>query len=174
MTLFFVFLLLALWHYTVEAIIAPALRLMLRHRLFTLRDQLRMIQIERGPGASSPDVSILHDGINYYLSKLDRITPYLLAKTRIVINENKRIRSQIEKRREIVATSRDQRIQEISEEIDRVLRRALLANVGGWMIYVLPILAIRLTYDHMMGKVTQLFFTPERCVSRILNHGTTA
>ena len=172
MTIVFCLLLyLAFWHYIYEAILAPSIRLRMKHRLFELRDRLRMIQIERGSVAMRPDISILHDGLNYYLGRLEKITPSLVVRSHHRIQANPEMRKAIEKRVMVIADSDDHRIQGIYDEIDRLLSRVLLVNAGGWGIYILPIALALTTYSKLEKRVAELFMTPERSMNSLMEHG---
>lgn len=170
-TLFLLLLYLALWHYIYEAILAPSLRLRLKHRLFALRDQLRMIQIERDSQVMQEDIAILHDGLNYYMSRLDRVTPSLVVRSHRRMQANPAMRKAVEKRAMIVASSRDQRIHRISDDIDQVLSRVLLVNAGGWGMYILPLVIAWRAYARLQRRVADLFMTPEKSMNAMMDHG---
>lgn len=138
-TLILIALVLAIWHYVYDGIIAPSIRQHLRNQLFALRDELREI---RESDLSKDDQAafwFVHNGINNFLNRLPGLT----------IDRSRKIQSAVERDKERerifaehlgkVLNAENPVIRSVFERTNQVLRRAMMTNSGGWFVYLVPI-----------------------------------
>src|SRR5262245_60473492 len=71
-TLIWAMLLLALFHFIYESILAPSLRLSLRHNLFGLRDELRRLKVQYGDAFDDTHFLYLQGSINTMIAMIPR------------------------------------------------------------------------------------------------------
>lgn len=169
--LLIILLILSAWHFVYEAILLPGYRMRLRNELFALRDTVRNLHLERGSRELSPELELLHDGINYYLTRLHRITPTVVLQIEAAYRQNEDIRATIDARRRLIEQADDSRIREISQHINTVISQALVANIGGWMIYIIPVVIAISLFSWLKRLSAELFMAPSRTVDQFMNDG---
>lgn len=170
-TLIVVIFWLAVWHFLCEAILAPSAKMILRNRLFAMRDQVRHIHIERGDDRMAPDVELLHDGINRFLPRLKQVTPLLLHEIDSAYRKDPGVHEIVDARRQVIESAADPRIKDIVGRINDVLSKAMIANTAGWMIYLLPIGVVFVCFSRLTRLAAELFVTPSCTLDRLTHHG---
>lgn len=170
-TLIIVIFWLAVWHFLCEGILAPSARMILRNRLFALRDQVRHIHIERGGNRMAPDIALLHDGINRFLPRLKQITPLLLHDIDSAYRTDPEVRAIVQSHQQIIESAADPRIKEIVSQINGVLTKAVIANTAGWMVYLLPIGIVFVCFSRLTRLAAELFMTPSATVDVMTHNG---
>lgn len=159
----------ATYHFIYEGIVAPTLRSLLRHRLFVLRDRLRRMNIEgRVSEVDLPLFWYVHDGVNFYLSRLGQLTMTTSSSARRQIRADEELKALIDKRVEALRQCDNREIVKAFMLTSKVIRRAILVNSGGWFIYVVPVLAVLVGIDELMNLAKSLVVTPIRDTRRIL------
>lgn len=170
-TLIVIIFWLAVWHFLCEGIVTPSARMILRNRLFVLRDQVRHIHIERGGNSMAPDIVLLHDGINRFLPRLKQITPLLLLDIDAAYRTDPEVRATVDARQQIIESAADPRIREIVSQTNKILADAMIANTAGWMIYLLPIVLVFVCFSRLTHLAAELFVTPSSTLDRLTHNG---
>jgi len=156
-------LIVAVWHFVYECIIAPSIRLNLRNRLFALRDELRQAKID---GISKEDEKafwFIHKGINTFLNRLPSLTIDVMFELDAEYERDESVKRSLDEKIATVEKCKDFRIRKVFDEANKILDNAIITNAGGWFIYVIPVAIVFLT----MGKLSK--FTAELIVSPTKN-----
>lgn len=127
----------ASWHFAYDGVILPSIRMGLRNKLFVLRDQLRALKTAGDCEDGAFD--LVHDGINFYLTRLSALTISFQVEYAKRYQSDQGLRERVERRRAIIESCRNPEIRRIVKEADAVLQNAMIANTGGWYVYVVPI-----------------------------------
>jgi len=134
---------LAVWHFIYERIVAITWRDELRHALFALRDDLRSLKIAR-PGECPDDLfALLDDSIARWINKLPLLRPSLLLRVRAEYRRNAELRAEVEAATGLIERCRSAEVRRIYTTMQEVLKRALVCNIGGTFLYLVP---LALTY----------------------------
>ena len=162
----FVLTLIAFVHFVYEGIVAPSLRMECRNQLFTQRDALRRLRIERHPESEKAAYEIIHGSINAYLTALSGVTLHYMWRLRRGIRTHK-----WEKETE----SRLHALQEcgpeleiIGEEFGRILNRAFLVNSLAWAFYIVPVAAVCFALHLTTRAMTTIIAVPVDWTRRLL------
>lgn len=147
-------------HYTVEAIVEPTVRLVLRHRLFALRDDLRSLLADEDHHDREL-VEFLNSVINFRISEnqtLDIVTLFWsIRKLRKQADFDETLKGVADLARRI---EQDSELSAIREKLDKVFVATVLLNSLMLIIYTLP-LAVVLTYClHIIKKLKRLAASP--------------
>lgn len=167
-TFLLLFLVAAAWHFVYEGIIAPSIRLHLRNRLFVLRDELRQARIDGIPKEDVNAFSFVHDGINNFLNRLPSLT---LERTNALSREyerNAELRHVLDAHVSAVAESRDSRIRSIFHKTNSVIEAAIITNMGGWFIYIVPVALVIAAMSKLSRFAAELIVAPTKDVERFL------
>ncbi|MFY3630858.1 hypothetical protein ACOTFH_29860 [Achromobacter xylosoxidans] len=167
-TLLTIALLLSVWHFLYEGIIAPSIRMRLRNRLFALRDELRRAHAK---GISKNDEEafwFVHDGINNFLNRLPSLTIEKTSRLRTRYRTDARIRTIITEHAEKVASLQDPVIRSVFERTNDVIRDAMMTNAGGWFIYIVPLAFVVVLTSSITRKAKSILLTPKREIERLM------
>lgn len=158
----------SIWHFIYEVIIAPSIRLNLRNRLFKLRDELRQIKID---GISSQDEKafwFVHDGINNFLNRIPSLTLERVKALDAEYENNKALKRVMNEHLSAVKNSSDLRIKDVFTKTNSVIGAAIITNMGGWFIYLIPICFIVLTMKKLSNYASELIVAPTKDVERLM------
>lgn len=139
--LFFVFLALVVFHFIYDAIIAPSLRFELRLSLFELRDRIRMLKILHGNQFDDKLYFHLQDAVNKQILLLHNINVVGLVQAYKLVANNRELANRL---RDLERMVEDCEIEEIKQmhnyQLPKAFGKALAANSGGWMVYVVSLM----------------------------------
>jgi hypothetical protein len=151
---------LAILHFVWEAILAPSFRLELRFKLFALRDEVRWLKIEHRDALDDKHFRYLHDSINIALHFLNRIDFVTIAASEREYARNPEFKKRVEARQILLDDCSIAEARSLRYRSCLIVGQAFLVNVGGWLIYLAPILvlmAIGTICVSATGKVRSLF-----------------
>ena len=140
--LFIIAMVLAAWHFIYDGIILPSIRLMLKNRLFEIRDRLRTHKIKSGNNIDINAFNIVHSGVNNIISRVSHIDIQTNFKIKQALKDNPDLLDKLKKRIDTISSCKDEELKSIFKETNSVVRMAFLANTGGWFIYLLPVALI--------------------------------
>lgn len=152
------------FHFIYDGIILPSIRLHFRNELFALRDSLRNMQIN-GLITKEDDVafSIVEGSINNSLNNLHNLNFSMLIRTPIN-HERATLRL------EAVNNAKNSEITTIFNSVSGIMLRVFVANMGGWLIYILPIAIlinylnkVRLSVKDLLLLPSNLFVNQRPC-----------
>lgn len=166
-TLIYAALILSIWHFVYEGIVAPAIRLGLRNRLFAIRDELRLAQFEVLSKSDERAFSFVHNGINNFLNRLPNMTLTAVSGVRKEIAGNASFRQSLNDHVNAVMNADNQRIRNAFMQANTVMELAFLTNMGGWFIYIVPAAMIIGGLKRLSKLTSEIFMAPAREVDRL-------
>lgn len=136
---------LAFWHFIYEMIFAKNLRLILRTKLFRLRDELVNMRIENQLDEKIFDIT--YDSSNTVLKYMSALSISDLISVEKALENDPTYKEILDKRIGYIKNYENENFQEINKEIGEITAQVLLINHGAWLPYVLslflPILLIK-------------------------------
>lgn len=159
-TVFAIVVLIAIFHFVYDGIVLPSIRLILRNRLFALRDEIRTLKIDPSSQFDKAAFKLVHDGINTYLNRLPQINLGTTARIIESIKHDDQIRKKIEEREQVIKNCDDQDIKDIFYKANRILGYAFVANSGGWFIYLIPIVLLFNSIKTLFKVTVELVLLP--------------
>jgi hypothetical protein len=147
-------LIVALYHFVYEAILAPSLRLKLRFELFVLRDRVRALRIESPGALQDKHFHYLQDSINTLIAVLARFDVATFERIEAEMKRNPELRRLVEERSRILDDCALEEAKGIRYASLRLASVALAVNSGGWFIYVVPPLAMMAGWFGLSGCVS--------------------
>ena len=119
---------------------APAMRFHLRNSLFVQRDHLRRLSITKKIDSQDSEAfDYVHSGINLFLDKLDRLNFDTRRNAARLIDTNPELLRKVEARLKVMTDCQNQEIVLIFTNTTKIVERAFIVNMGGWMIYLVPL-----------------------------------
>ncbi len=157
------------WHFVYEGLIASSFRANMRNELFTLRDRIRhLIASGTLPSEDQEGASFVHDGISSFLNRLPGLSLSVFAAAVSEIETDKATVQEIRARLSRIKGSSSTDVKQIFKSTNRIVRKALIVNSGGWLIYMIPIALIILTFSRLKKNVYRLVSAPPQDVDRLL------
>lgn len=157
---------LALLHFVWEGILAPSIRLRLRYKLFSLRDQLRLLKMRKE--VEDEELVCLQSAINTTIHVLARFDLASLSRSARAIDREPLLKKRVEKRMAVIRECDSKTYQEIYEELLTTARHAVAVNNGFWFLYLFPFLVAALGIRTVTRFITELISVPEGELSRVL------
>lgn len=165
---FFGIILLATFHFVYEGIILPSIRVHLRYRLFALRDRLRYLQLTPGNNLQNDVFDSMQGSINSTIKFLPNINLYLLSVAREAYKKEPELRERVVESQTLLESCSIEEIKAIQRESTNLFGYALIANLGGLLIYIIPILLIPICYKVCRALIQDIVFFPEQEVDKLL------
>ena len=172
--LIYALVIVTVWHFLWEAILAPSFRLRLRYELFCLRDELRWLYHRKPASADKEVFRYLQGSVNSVIRLLPGIDFSLRFMVERAIAKDEQLRKQIEERRKWIDACGDREVRQLEGRIERAARRAFIVNTGGWLIYTAPLAIALLCFDAVTRFVRDPLLLPESELRRISRKGTFA
>lgn len=154
--LFFVFAGLAIFHFWWDGIIAPSVRLEMRYELFKMRDSLRRLKIDHGEQVNDELFDVLQHMLNNELAFLHRATFGNLYFAYKRYGDKEDLKLGFEKFTKLVEESHLDEVKAIAHRSSLIVVCALIVNSGGWLVYVVPILLLAISYKTIQVLATKL------------------
>ncbi len=170
-TAFLILLFLAVLHFIYEGIIAPSIRLNLRYKLFSIRDDLRRLRIVHGENIEKELFHNLQSSINNAISLLNRVDLILMVKVHMALEKDKALSEDLKKRMKLLDNCPIEEVKEAKAATNRIVGYALLANTGMWVLYLLPIAIICSFIEKLTNSlkllIREIICMPESKITRI-------
>ncbi|HEV7398279.1 MAG TPA: hypothetical protein VGN86_17335 [Pyrinomonadaceae bacterium] len=158
---------LTLIHFVYEGILAPSFRARLRLNLFSLRDKLRKLKMERREELSDEVFLDLQASINFAATRLSKVDLVLLMNARRAFEQDEHLRKRAEHRNALFEACPIEELHTIRHEYFDILDDALAINSGGWMPYLIPILVGLLLKESANGLIKKVFSLSDKDIDRI-------
>lgn len=171
--LILLFALLAILHFVYEGILAPSYRLEYAYQVFRLRDQLRMLKIERGREFPEKQFQIMQDSMNGILRNIELIDIVMLRECQKKIAEDKEFRARVEERLKVLEACQLDEVKAIRDRSARIVERVLSVNNGAWGFYLLPIGVAFICYQKTAQMVKCIATLSEPDIEKVAHAGTT-
>lgn len=166
-TLLIVIAWLALLHFVYEAIIAPSVRVSLRNKLFTARDELRSIKIEGIHPEDEKAFWLVEHGINTSLRCVHQMLPSSQAAALEAYRCDPGLRAELDDAVAQVQGSSDPRIAKTFNHVVDVVQEAYIVNSGGWAIYAVPLAVMLMMLSQFKRMVTRVLVMPDRVTDKL-------
>lgn len=146
---------LAFWHFIYEGIIAPQLRLKLRHDLFVVRDGLRNLQliVSKEDHDTRRAIKVVSTAVESWLERMSTFTLYMGFKLKQEIDRNKELKQAVEKEFGFIKKSNNETLKSIDKKFNQICAGALLVNSGGLLPYLVmvmfPLLIMAVAYENI-------------------------
>ncbi len=171
MSKFIIFLaLLAAIHFIFEAIIAPSLRMVLRNKLFKLRDEIRRLKIDGLDKQDEEAFWYIHDGINYFINRLPYLTVQNQANAIVAYKKDPALRERVDARMKMMEQCNNKQLKAVFSKTTLVVEEAFLANMGGWFFYILPIAMVLAAIGTLKRIASSIILAPTRDTDRLFSH----
>lgn len=161
-------LLSAIFHFIIENIAIPEYRVLLRYRLYALRDQLRELEMTNPEGVSQEAFAVLNESINSWVHDISQIslTDYVEIKRALEVDEE--LQQAVKERMSVVHNVENKEFEQIHLDVMRNITKAIGFNSMGWGVYFLPVIIvlvlIGLIVDITRGLRLRLVKLSERIV----------
>lgn len=157
-------------HFIYDGIILPSIRQHLRNKLFELRDELRWLKINGIGHADNQAFELVHDAINTLANRLPMLTLTVKESCRREIHNNSQLQQAIERRINVMKHCENAEIQRIYTDMNRIIDRAFIANAGGWLIYIVPIVILFGTLKKLVSISTEIAMMPSYYMNKLIPH----
>lgn len=165
--LFYVFVVLAIYHFVWEGIIAPSVRLEIRYELFELRDRLRRIKIEQGNSLNDELFTRLQRSINKEIALLQNADIRSLYYAYTKLYDKKDVLDEIETFDRLVEECSIEEVRNIRHKSIGALAHAFVINSGGWLIYIIPVFLIIQGYEKIKALLKRLTGLSENDIDKM-------
>lgn len=138
-TLFYILVFLAIWHFFYESIVASALRHGLRYEFFSLRDELRSLKIN---GFESKNDNVVYEILDHTMCDIINSMSFITIGNYFLLKKdyakNKEYKQDAERVSKLMSEVNEKRLNVIDNRLRSLSSKALLINNGGWLPYLLP------------------------------------
>ncbi len=146
-------------HFVYDGIIAPSLRLTLRFRLFTLRDEARAMRADQPDAIRRETYRALEDYINGAIRVLPKANIELVMKAREAFERYPELRAQAQSQQRLIDECQSTEVRDLQRQATEAVNLALLANSGGWFFWVLPVLLALAWFNWMKSLLRDVMFS---------------
>lgn len=157
--LFIATVVLAVTHFVYESCVLPELRIQYAYRLFRLRDELRREKLD-GEIVDIKAYGVLQQSLNNGINFVSWADFRLISEVRHAIDENKHLAKQTEERVRTMDSSTDPVIQRVRSSSRKTCSYALVAGMGTWFLYLLPIAVALVWCDKIKDIVKKTLAMP--------------
>lgn len=165
---FLVVVLIAIWHFVYDGIIAPSIRQRYRNELFKIRDQLRGAKIEGIAKSDERAFWFVHDGVDNFLDRLPSLTLLRARSLSVEYDSNESLRKVLKGHLDAVRDCGDQRIKDAFDKTNSIIEKAMIVNFGGWFIYLIPLACLVMLLSKLSTLAKNLAVAPHRDVERLI------
>lgn len=160
-------LVLVVYHFVFESILAPSWRLSIRYRLFALRDELRMLKIEHRDQLDDKHYHHLQDSINSIIYLLPKIEVVMVAHIKQSIEQDVELKKRLEARQKVLDDCAFPIMVDIRKRSINLTIEALAANSAGWSAYIVPFLLLSGVYKSIEPRVRALVSLSDPDIAKI-------
>jgi hypothetical protein len=153
---------LALFHWAYESAIAPSWRLGIRYKLFALRDDLRNFASAKGVQLDHAAIEILEDAVNGVTLHMAEINFGFFYSFQLRYKADESFRNRIERRRQLIEGYQDPDFSAMRRRYAHIFREINVANSGGWMIYLIPVVYVAICWEWLRRLSIKLSLVPSK------------
>ena len=171
-------LVIVLFHFVYESLLAPSLRLRLRFDLFVLRDRVRNLKIDNPKEFQDKHFHHLQDSINTLIALLARFDIATLSRIEAEMKSDPALKRRADERSRILDDCQLEEARKIRHQTLRLASVALALNSGGWFVYIVPTLAIVAVWfglsgyvSSFQGRIKTVIAIPETDINRFAPAG---
>ena len=168
MNIIFIFLIIiVIWHFLYEGIIAPSIRIHLRNKLFVIRDELRQVKADGLLANDERAFWFVHEGVNNFLNRLPNLTIWRSKELVKEYTKNEKLRKLLDDHVNEVRNS-DARIRLAFQKTNSIIEIAVITNFGGYFIYLIPIVIVISIFSKISQYTGELLVAPTKDVERLI------
>ena len=138
----FIGFILAGYHFFIEAILLPILRIKYQYKLIALKDQLISLKIDHKKELADETFEMLKDFIWGVYSNYPQLNILNILITKSKIHKDANLIKEIEKEIEFFSKHKLSEVQKIFDGCMRIAAKGYLLNSLVWMLYLLPLFLI--------------------------------
>ena len=138
-TITYILIILSFYHMIYESVLASGLRRNLRYKFFEVRDKLRRLKIELGDKMDEKLFISLDNSINSKIHCLVQYNFTFLYKVNRIIKENPELNKRVNEHMQQIENCPINEVKSIYRRTAMLVTQAFFINIGGWFIYVFPI-----------------------------------
>lgn len=162
--IFILVILVSAFHLFWESIIAPSIRKGIRYKVFRTRDQIRRLKIESPDEFDRELFYVLQNHANILIKHGSRLNLMFLHDLK-QMHDDPEVIARSEKNKKLIADCKNEEVLQAVRDLNQCFAWFVTANVGGWMIYVIPIALI----CYFVSKLHWLIIdVPSKSMSRII------
>ena len=174
---FVIAVVLCLWLFIYEGILLPSIRIKLKYKLYALRDQLRILKVKHKDKISPQTFHSLDNYLSTSIVHIPILTYRILREVKKDLEKDPELKKQIDRKVELIKNSEVSQMRDIYDKMIKYSVYGLLANGGGWFIYLAAILIPVLIIAFVVGSlgilkkkcrddVQDVLLVPEKEVSK--------
>ncbi len=141
-TLIIIVVVMALLHFIYDGIIAPSIRRQLNFKLFALRDELRTILINDKSSCDDDVYSYIQSALNVILKYAIQFDAFDVYESVKAMESNPDLEKMAKNRLDSITNAVPTRMSDIHDEAIMLSLWMMLVNMGGLVIYLVPILVV--------------------------------
>jgi len=162
---------LAMLHLVYEYIVLPSIRLKLRYKIFGLRDELRLLKIDKVYDVTDEEFRFLQESLNIAANILSQYDLYSAYQAMKALSGQHDLLKRIDRRNEIINSCTNSKYRAIVNRRGFYIGLAFCANSLFLLIWMLPIVIGYVILQRFGRKWNQLIITlvhiPERESDRL-------
>ena len=162
---FNVIIIIAILHFIYQSIILPTIKEQISYRLFTLRDEVRLLAYKQKGELNEEIFDYLESTINNSINFIPFISFKFLADAQELVNKNRQLQIIIEKNKELLRKYSTDEIRTFENRKLQLLKNTLVFNTLGLFIYVVPVVILTAflfgTYSKLKKSIGTFGSIPE-------------
>lgn len=164
-TIFFIGIILAIFHFVYESILLPSIRQRLRYKLFALRDRLVRLSLDNNQKTEIKHFEHIERSINTSIRHLPYMTISTIFHADNFYKMNPELQNDINRRVETIKNLKNEQLKELHSVCIKYSIQSLVYNSMMLFIYLLPIVLlislIGVIRNRVKRTVQSLSVTPE-------------
>lgn len=148
--------LLALFHFIYEGILLPSFRMGLRNNLFSLRDEIRYVLIEKHHKSDADAFMFLEHSANNFISRLDLLDIASLRAAHQRLKADRKLSERINYEVNLLENHNNEKVRNYYHKLNRILLFSLVTNSGGWAIYFVPAIGLMFFWKGIVALLNSL------------------
>jgi len=162
-----VMVLLTLAHFIYESILAPSFRLKIRYEALALRDELRLLKMQRGGTLDDKHYEYLQDSINTMISNLARFDVATLGLSGRVYNRDLEFRVRVDERARLLEDCTLPEARSLRRRNVVLVERAILVNSGMLVAPLVPFVLMGVGLSALKQRIRKLASLSEPDFKRV-------
>ena len=154
-------LVLACVHLAYEMIVAPSLRLVLKFKLFALRDRARYAQRAATTDAEKAAACLITEGLDRTMLGLRRLSLAAVVRASDAYSNNEAIRNEVDFEIGFIDSHGSSELKSIHREANNVFIMAAAVGSGGLMFYMVPAVLMIVFFGRLMQAAQTFFFADD-------------
>lgn len=154
---------LAIFHFIYDGIIAPTIRISLKNKLFSIKNELLRLE-ERKDLTNNERKSLKYviASTEILIKKMNNITISEFVKVKSSLNDSSLLHKEASGKIDFITKYSCPETIKAFDQSAEIFVRALIVNSGGWLIYIIPIYVILKPFKILSKKLNKVFSISDR------------